>query len=314
MDVCSVSMGAQDVSIAGLRIVQQAAALGSFSAAAEALGYTQPAISRQIAAVETAFGAPLFDRIPRGVRPTEAGTVLVEHATAVLATLEAADTAIARIRERLAGRLVLGSIPVAMSVLVPRAIARLSQVNPDLDISLHEAPTPVLIERVRHDLLDLAVIALGADLPQYDLEDLRRDVLLVDTLRVAVPANHRLARRERVTVSDLRNEPWIVGQAVGDEPVFGVWPTLPDAPVAYASREWPARLGMVAAGLGIALMPHVGAASVPAGVAVIDVDDPAQRARSAVALTPADPTAAARAMVTALRTEAAQVALSRPRQ
>lgn len=307
-------MGAQDVSVASLRIVEQAAALGSFSAAAEALGYTQPAVSRQVAAVEAAIGAPLFERIPRGVRPTEAGTVLVEHATAVLATLEAAETAIARIRERLEGRLALGSIPVAMSVLVPRAIARLSQMNPELDISLQEASTPDLIERVRHDRLDLAVIALGADLPRYDLEDLRPDVLLVDTLRVAVPANHRLARRERVTVDDLRNEPWIVGQAAGDEPVFGVWPTLPEASVAYTGREWPARLGMVAAGLGIALIPHIGAASVPAGVAVIDVDDPAQRTRSAVAVTPAVSSAPARAMVAALRTAAAQIALSRPRQ
>jgi DNA-binding transcriptional LysR family regulator len=305
-------MPVSNLSVAALRIVQQAAALGSFSAAADALGYTQPAISRQVAAVEAAVGTPLFERIARGVRPTEAGTVLVEHATAVLATLDAAETAIERIRERLEGRLVLGSIPVAMSVLVPRAIARLSQVSPQLDISLHEAPTPTLLERIRNDLLDVAVIALGADLPDYDLEGLRSDTLLVDTPAVAVPANHRLAGRERVPVATLRGESWIVGQAVDDEPVFGVWPTLPDAPVAYAGREWPARLGMLAAGLGIAMLPKLAAASLPAGVTVIEVDDPAMRTRSAVAVMPSDPPPAVRAMVTALRTEAARIALSRP--
>lgn len=305
-------MAVSSLSVAALRIVQQSAALGSFSAAAEALGYTQPAISRQVAAVEAAVGTPLFERIARGVRPTEAGTVLAEHATAVLATLDEAETAIARIRERIEGRLVLGSIPVAMSVLVPRAIARVTRVNPRLDISLHEAPTPTLLDQIRQDLLDVAVIALGADLPDYDLEGLRTETLLIETPSVAVPASHRLAGRERVPVAELRGEPWIVGQATDDEPVFGVWPTLPDAPVAFAGREWPARLGMVAAGLGIAMLPNLAAASLPAGVAVIDIDDPAVHTRSAVAALPADPAPAARAMVTGLRTEAAHIALSRP--
>jgi DNA-binding transcriptional LysR family regulator len=303
---------AAELTVTGLRVVQQAVASGSFTGAAEALGYTQSAISRQVAAMEAVVGAPLFERAGRGVRPTEAGTVLAEHAGAVLATLESAETAIARIQARLDGRLVLGSIPVAMSVLVPRALGRLSQESPELDIALHEAPTPILVERIRDGLLDLAVIALGADLPDYDLDGLRRDLLLVDGLRVAVPAGHRLAHRVRVPVSELRDEPWIVGQpATETEPFFGAWPTLDDPKVAFASHDWPARLGLVAAGLGIALMPHIGAASVPAGVVVVDVDDPAENQRSAVALMPAEPTAAARAMVTALRIEAAQLALRR---
>jgi DNA-binding transcriptional LysR family regulator len=305
-------MATSRLTVTGLRVVQEAAALGSFSAAAEALGYTQSAISRQVAAMEAAAGAPLFDRVARGVVLTEAGTVLVEHANAVFAALEAAGTALARMRERLEGRLVLGSIPIAMSVLVPRAIARLSRANPGLKISLHDGSTPILVERLRHGLLDVGVIAVGEELPQYDLEGLRRDVLLVGGLKVAVPAGHRLAGRGRVPVSELRGEPWIVGEATGEnEPVFGTWPTLTDARVAYVSRGWPSRLGMVAAGLGIAVLPNIGAASVPSGVAVIDVDDPAHRKRSAVALTPTEPTAAARAMVAALRTEAGRIALPR---
>lgn len=139
-----------------------------------------------------------------------------------------------------------------------------------------------------------------------------RDVLLVAGLRVAVPAGHRLAGRDRVPVNELRDEPWIVGQAVGEnEPVFAAWLTLTEARVAYTSRDWPSRLGMVAAGLGIAVLPNIGAAAVPGDVVVIDVEDPAHRKRSAVALTSAAPTAAARAMVAALRTEAARIALSR---
>lgn len=299
------------LTVLGLRVVQQAAASGSFSAAALEMGYAQSAVSRQIAAVEAAVGAPLFERVARGVRPTEAGTVLVEHAAAVFAALDAAEAAVARTRERLDGRLVLAAIPVAMSVLVPRAIARLSTSNPGLEISLHEASTPVVIERVRHGLVDVGVIAVGDELPEYDLEGLRHDVLLVAGLRVAVRAGHRLAGRSRVPVEELRDEPWIVGQAAEEnEPIFAAWPTLTDPKVAYVSRDWPARLGMVAAGLGIAVLPNLAAAAIPADVVVIDVDDPAHRKRSAVALTSVEPTGAARAMVAALRTEAARIALA----
>jgi DNA-binding transcriptional LysR family regulator len=305
-------MAAPDLTLTGLRVVQEAALLGSFSAAGEALGYTQSAVSRQVAAIEAAAGASLFDRVARGVRLTEAGTVLVEHAAAAFAALDAAETAIARIRERLEGRLVVGSIPVAMTVLVPRAIARLSRVNPDLQVSLRSSSTPMVIQQVRNGLVDVGVIAVGEELPPYDLGELRSNVLLIGELRVAVPADHRLAGRGRVHVDELRREPWIVGQADDEnEPVFGAWPTLTDAKVSYAVRDWPSRLGMVAAGLGMAVMPSIGAASVPAGVVVIDVEDPAHSKRSAVALTPTAPTAAARAMVAALRTEAAQIAVSR---
>jgi DNA-binding transcriptional LysR family regulator len=304
----------RDLTVTGLRVVHEAAASGSFTGAAQALGYTQSAISRQIAAVEAVVGEPVFERAARGVRPTEAGAVLVEHAGAVLATLDAAGEKIARIRARLEGRLVLGSIPVAMSVLVPRALARLSHGSPELDIALHEAPTPTLVDRIRHGLLDVAIIAVGADLPDHDISDLRRDLLLTDRLGVAVPSGHRLAGRSRVPVADLRHEPWIVGRpARENDPFFGAWPTLTEPRVAYAHHDWPGRLGMVAAGLGIALMPGLGAASVPAGVVVIDVDDPTRTPRSAVALTPESPTTAARAMVTALRTEAAQLAMTRGR-
>lgn len=246
------------------------------------------------------------------MRPTEAGSVLVEHATAVLAAVDANEAALARIRERLAGRLALGSFPTAMGVLVPRAIARLARVNPCLDISLHGASTPVLVERVRRRLLDVAVIAVGDELSDWDLGGLRRDVLLVGELQVAVPVGHRLAGRDRVPVRELEDEAWIVGQADGDsEPIFAAWPTLVNPRVAFRSRDSPSRMGIVAAGLGIAVLPSTSAESVPAGVIVVGVNDPAHRGRSAVALTPPKPAPAARAMVAALRTEAARIALTR---
>jgi len=258
-------------------------------------------------------GTALFERVGRGVRLTESGRVLAEHAASVLSSVEAAEAAIARLRDALEGRLALGSIPAAMSVLVPRAVARLSRESPGLEISLHEASTPTLIERVRRHELDLAVIGIGPDLPDYDLDGLRKDQLLADTLRIAVPTGHRLAERHRVTVSALRGERWIIGRAPSEnDPIFGAWPTLTEPGIAFVAPEWPSRLGMVAAGLGIALLPGISAASVPAGVTVVEVDDPAAHRRSAVALSPSNATQAARAMVTALRTEAATLALRPP--
>lgn len=305
---------AGELTISGLRAVRAAATLRSISAAAEALGYTQSAVSRQIAAAEGVVDARLFVRVGRGVVPTEAGEVLAEHTNTVLGALEAAQQAVGRVRQRLEGRLVLGAFPAAMSVLLPRAVARLAHSHPTLLITLSDASTPALVERMHDGQLDLAVVAIGADLPDYDLGDVRRDSLLSEALRVAVPAAHPLARRSPVTVADLRNEPWVVGEtASAIEPVFAAWPTLEDPRIAYATKHWPTRLGMVAAGLGIALIPGIAAESVPAGVTVIDVDDAMQPRRTAVAITPANRSAAAEAAVAALRSEAARIALARPR-
>lgn len=302
-----------EVSIGGLRAVREAVTLRSISAAAAALGYTQSAVSRQIAATEAAVGAQLFERVGRGVVPTEAGRVLAEHADTVLGALDAAQHAVGRVRERLEGRLALGAFPAAMSVLVPRVIARLAHTDPSLRVTLEDAPTPTLLDRMREGRLDVAVIAVAPDLPDYDLGDLRHDVLLAEALRVAVPAGHRLAGRVPVTPSDLRDEPWIAGEAAAEgEPIFAAWPTLEQPTIAYTSRHWPARLGMVAAGLGLALIPGIAAESVPAGVIVLDVEDPAQPRRSCVAVTPAEPSPAAAAAVQALRAEAARIAFARP--
>ena len=305
---------AGELTIGGLRAVREAATLRSISAAAEALGYTQSAVSRQIAAAEAAVDARLFERVGRGVVPTEAGEVLAEHANDVLGALEAAQQAVGRVRQRLEGELVLGAFPAAMSVLMPRAVARLAQSNPTLRISLHDASSPALIERMRDGLLDLAVVAIGPDLPDYDLSDLRRDVLLSEALRVALPAAHPLARRSPVTVADLRNEPWIVGAAASStEPIFAAWPTLEEPRIAYASQSWPTRLGMVAAGLGIALIRVSPPSRCPPASLWSMSTMSTQPRRTAVAITPADPSAAAEAAVAALRSEAARIALARPR-
>jgi len=294
-----------EVTLAGLRVVREVAATGSFTAAAASLGYTQSAISRQVAMMEAAAGTALFERHARGVRPTPAGASLARHAATALAVVDTAEQELAGLRDRLAGRLSVGAFPAAAAVLVPRALAVLRTRHPGLVVTLDEGATPALLARLRAGRTEVVVIGVGEGLPGYDLTGLHQDVLVEDDLRVAVPAGHRLARHGRAEAADLREETWIVGRGGRGEPQFGAWPTLSEPRVGWAARSWTTRLGMVAAGLGIALLPGVAAASVPSGVAVVAVEDPAWRGRSAVVVTRPGRSAGATAVVEALREQAA---------
>lgn len=175
-----------ELTLQGLRVVQEVARQGSFTGAADVLGYTQSAVSRQVAAMEDAAGAPLFERLPRGVRATGAGRVLLRHARAVLDRVDAADLELGGLKDRLEGWLAIGAFPSALGVLVPRALARLREAHPGVVVSLREGTTPAHLRRLRGGRLELAVIGTGPALP-YDLDGLRSDVLLEGGLLVAVP-------------------------------------------------------------------------------------------------------------------------------
>ena len=290
------------LTLVGLRVVQEVAARGSFTAAAGALGYTQSAVSRQVAVMEAAAGAPLFERLPRGVRPSSAGAILVRHAGALLARVDAAMLELAGLQDRLEGRVAIGAFPSALAALVPRAAARLRREHPSVELSLSEGTTPTQLRRLRAGRLEVALIARGPDLP-YELDDLRADVVLEGGLLVAVAAEHRLARRGTVDVAELEGEPWISGDIGGADPAFGAWPGLADPHVAYAVRDWPSRLGLVAAGLGVATVPSMIVGTIPPGVRVIAVDEPRPIRRTALAVTRADRSPGAVALVAALREE-----------
>jgi len=118
------------VDIAWLEVFREVAARGSLTAAAQALGYTQPAVSRQVAALEKATGARLFDRLPRGVRLTEEGRFLLTHAEVVLERMRAAADGLQALRNLEAGRLRAGAIDSANAALLPRALAAFRTAHP----------------------------------------------------------------------------------------------------------------------------------------------------------------------------------------
>lgn len=254
-----------DMTLAGLRVVREVATLGSFTAAARSLGYSQPAISRQVAAMEAAAGVPLFVRNARGVSPSAAGAAVVARAGRILADVDSLRRDLDGLGDRLAGRVRLGVFPAAAAVLAPRAIARLAGEHPGLEVRLTEASTPALLREVRAGRVTVAVIGSGTGLEDYDLTGLAVRQVFAGDLCVAVPVGHRLGAAATVPVRALEGESWVVGEGHAGDPQFGAWPTLTDPVVALRTKGWQARLGLVAAGLGICLLPELAAPSVPEG-------------------------------------------------
>ena len=291
----------EDMTLAGLRVCREIALLGSFTAAGRSLGYSQPAISRQVAAMEDAAGLPLFVRNARGVSLSAAGAAIVEHAGRILADIDSLRRDLDALGDRLAGRVRLGVFPTAAAVLAPRTIARLATEHPGLTVRLSEASTPALLRDVRSGRLAVAVIGAGAGLPDYDLDGLVAHTVSAGDLCVAVPNGHRLANAAVVKVHELAAEPWVIGTGAAGDPQFTAWPTLADPVIAYRVRGWPARLGLVAAGLGVCLLPELAAPSVPTGVTTVRVEDPNWLGRVTLAVVRQGPGAEVLAVVDALK-------------
>ncbi|MFF4499609.1 LysR family transcriptional regulator [Streptomyces sp. NPDC001401] len=298
-----------ELSTVWLRVFLEVARHGSFTVAAKSLGWTQSAVSRQIAALEGALGGgPLFDRLPRGVRMTEAGRVLVPHAEAVLEALHGAVRELAALREVAGGRLRFGAFATADAALVPHALAAFRARHPRVRLSREEGLTPGLLDRLAAGHLDLAVVSTTGRAP---LESYELHHLLDESLYVAVPADHPLAGREGpVRLAQLADADWISGSSRPEG-------TLLDAALRQGFRprvthvvgEWTAKQGYVAAGLGVTLVPALAAESVRPDIALLPVLDEGAPARAVYAATARGqaPTPAVEAFVGALREAVARI-------
>jgi DNA-binding transcriptional LysR family regulator len=268
-----------ELSLTGLRVLREVAARGSFTAAAQSLGYTQSAVSRQVAGLEVAAGTSLFERTPRGVRLTNAGDVLLQRAGAVLDEVDAAQQELARMTQPATGPLRVGAFPTAVAALVPRAIGALRRRQPAVRISLREGGTPTQLKRLASGSLDVAVIGF---LPGGDVTRDRRislEHLVDDPLLLAVGPEHPLARRRTVELDDLAGESWIAASAEAGDTMLGAWQWADWRPrVEMIAKEWTAKLGLVAAGLGVTLVPGLAASAVRPDVALVRIrSGPASR-------------------------------------
>lgn len=269
-----------------LRVLRAVATTGSFSAAGRELGCTQPAVSQQMKALESAAGTPLLVRGAREMRLTQAGEALVRHASGILAGLTAAEEEVAAIAGLRAGRVRLVSFPSGSSALVPTALAALRADHPGTRVSLEEAEPPASVAMLRDGDCDVALAfryagAAGAE----EWDDLVVRPLLADRLVALVPEGHPLASARSLAIEALADQPWIAGcprcrgQLVEVCEGAGFTPRID-----FATDDYPAVVGLVGAGLGVAVLPQLAVDSVrPRGTRTVALE-PAVR-REIVALT-----------------------------
>ena len=251
-----------------VRVVRQIAEHGSLTASAEALGYSQPAVSQQLRRFEQRTGIALVERVGRGIRLTESGRVLARHANSVATALEAAAGELAEIRGLRTGRVRLVAFPSASATLVPRFIAALRAAHPGIVVTYVEAEPPEAVAAVRADRADLAITfsypgdhddphrasARGLDVRAFGEEP----------MRLVLPEGHPAAASDVVDLARLDNDPWIAGCPRCRGHLLELADAAGFRPrIAFETDNFVAVEGMVAQGLGVALLPALALAASP---------------------------------------------------
>lgn len=259
-----------------LRAFREVCRLGSISAAAEHLGYTQSAVSRQLAGLETQLGRPLVRRHARGVVPTAAGEVLLTHAIGILAQV---DRAIADVEsaESWPGPLRVGAVPTASAKLLPTALAAFNLERPNARVTFAEDVTPRLIPQLTDGTIDLAVITdYPPGLPAADgLEVLH---LLDDPLHVALPTDHRLAGHPVIELAELAKDSWVEDYAGAAAVLTSLCAKAGFAPrIDMVCGSWLGKQAFVAAGYGVTLVPGLIVPALRGDIVVRELADPPTR-------------------------------------
>ena len=250
-----------DLDPGALRLMRAIADTGTISSAADVVGTSQPAVSQQVRRLERRLGTALLERAGRGVRLTEAGEVLARHGGAVTAALEAAREEVEALAGLRTGRVRLTAFPSSSASLVPKALALLRERHPGVKVSFSEAEPPESLQQLRDGRCDVALAfsypgnERGAE-ANGDARGLHTEPLLEDALWLVLPAGRSSSGSAGIRLEDLRTQTWIAGcprcrghllqvcAAAGFEPE-----------IAYATDDAVAVLGLVAAGLGVAMMP-----------------------------------------------------------
>jgi DNA-binding transcriptional LysR family regulator len=310
-----------------LGVLRAVARHGSFSAAAHSLGYTQPAVSRQIAVLEAELGMTLVRRVPHGAVLTDAGQLLAERAEGILARLSDIELELQALAGLEGGRLRLASFASAAASIVPLAIAKFRRQYPAIELTVEIADPVASLPRLRAGELDIALshdaeeaneraagsVTMGGGNGAGATEAVH---LFDDPMYVAMPAGHSLAGSARLGLAAFAQEPWMLAttSSCPDSRLFlrachaaGFEPRI-----AFQNDDYPAILGFVAAGVGIALIPDMVARGVRDDVVVRPLE-PAAPTRPIFALIPTGyRSPAAGAMLEVLHEVAEAWVLDRP--
>jgi molybdate transport repressor ModE-like protein len=264
---------ALDVDSHALRIVHRISELGSITAAARSLGYSQPAVSQHLKRLEARLGLPLVAKAGRGVRLTEAGRILARHAATVTQALDAAAGELSDLAGLRSGRVTLAAFPSASATVIPTLLRGLSLRHPGVQLNYLEAEPPEAVAAVRDRAADLALTFSytgdRADPHRRSAEGLTVVPLWRDEMFLVVPREHALAGRERIDLAHLADDQWIGGCPRCRAHLLDLATRSGFSPsISYETDNVVAVFGMVAAGLGVALVPAlaIAAAPLPAGI------------------------------------------------
>ena len=292
-----------------LRVLREVATQGSFSGAAQQLFFSPSAVSQHIATLEEQTGTRLLIRSPRGVRLTEAGTLLVRHADAILRRLDDAESELAALLALRSGRLRLASFASVGATLLPQAIAAFRAAHPNSEISLFDAEPEAGVDALRRGEVDLALVFNYNIIDLVGPDDAELIEILVEPVRAVLPAGHPLAAGDGpIALAELAQEPWIQCHSAPCRLLLdraareaGFTPS-----VAFQTDDYPTAIALVDAGVGVVLLPAIALLNLPDGVRARPLGPP-ELTRHVLAAVPAraERSLAADAMVSLLHEAAA---------
>ncbi|KAB1940854.1 LysR family transcriptional regulator [Micromonospora sp. ALFpr18c] len=266
-----------------LRYFVAVAEVRHFTQAADIVGITQPSLSKQIHALETDLGAPLFERVRGNIALTAAGEVLLPLATRILADVETATREVQELVGLRRGRVRLGATPSLATSLAPPVLRRFRDAHPTVDLRVEEGGSQDLVRDLLRGDLDLALIimpAQGAD-PGLRVDPILRESLVVASVGEVPTAS----ATGELRITDLRDQPMVMfreGYDLRDATIQACREAGFEPTFAVDGGEMDAVLSFVEAGLGVALVPGIVLARRP-GVRITPLAPPGVRRTIAVA-------------------------------
>ncbi|MET9502758.1 LysR family transcriptional regulator [Streptomyces sp. NPDC006259] len=287
-----------------LRTLHALARHGSVSGAAVGLHITTSAVSQQMAKLEREVGQQLLAKNGRGVRLTDAGRLLADHAARILSQVELAQSDLEAQRGQVVGELRLSAFPTAARGLFPTALADLRKEHPGLRVRSCELEPERGIAGVIRGDLDLAVVLDWYNKPMPVPDGLVKAPILDDPADVAMPAGHPLAGRDEVDLGEFAGDEWITwgdGEFCHEWLMFTLRSRGVEPIVGHRAAETHTQLNLVAAGLGVCIAPVLGRHPVPEGVVMVPLRQRLRRHVYAVWRADADRRPSIRAAVKALK-------------
>jgi DNA-binding transcriptional LysR family regulator len=302
------------VSLRALQALTAVRTRGSVAAAAAKLGYTPSAISQQLSRLESETKTILLEPYGRSVRLTAAGEQLAAAADRILHEWEAAEAGLERLRGTVCGTVRVAAFPTVARGLLPDVLAALRHDQPDLELSLSEAPSHRTLEMLKDGDCDVAVAHDWPETPLALPPGIDAELLGTDVADIVLSAGHRCAGQGRIALKDLAGERWTAepGSVAHDLLVHVLGREVNALHVQFAVREFPTQLALIASGLAIGLVPRMGRAQLPGGVLAIPTDPPLARRIYAAIRSVSAPSPSIQAVLAALRSQWARTEAAWP--